>query len=143
MHSIQLEEKHQNRGEKWKHMIQSSQSFTSQNSRKGNTAISSFEYCNSMVNLGTIKWLFSSRLLACSVISEIFRESLCKCYISNTEYYSLSSNLNCKLKPACHGAHTRRKQEHADEDVNSIIVFNDHKAGQDKAERQDTPGSHK
>ncbi len=39
----------------------------------------------------------------------------------------------------CHGAHTREEQEHADEDVNS----NDDKAGQDKAERQDTPGSHK
>ncbi len=32
----------------------------------------------------------------------------------------------------CHGAHTREEQEQADEDV---------KAGQDKAERQDTPGS--
>ncbi len=64
MHSMQLEEKYQNRGEKWKHVIQSIQSFTSQNPRKGNTASSSFEHCNSMVNLGTIKCLFSSCLLA-------------------------------------------------------------------------------
>ncbi len=36
-----------------------------------------------------------------------------------------------------------RIQEHANEDLNSIIFFNEDKAGQDKAERQDTPGSHK
>ncbi len=34
----------------------------------------------------------------------------------------------------CHGAHTREEQEHADEDINSMIIFNkDIKAEQDKA----------
>ncbi len=33
----------------------------------------------------------------------------------------------------CHGAHTREEQEHADEDINSNIIFNkDIKAGHDK-----------
>lgn len=78
MHSIQLEETH---------YTVKSEFHLSELKEGKHTAISRFEYCNGMVNLGTIKWLFSSRLLACSVISEILRESLGKCYISKTEYY--------------------------------------------------------
>ncbi len=46
----------------------------------------------------------------------------------------------------CHGAHTREEQEHADEDINSNIIFNkDIKAGHDRTgqgstHKQDTPG---
>ncbi len=41
----------------------------------------------------------------------------------------------------CHGAHTREEQEHADEDITQIIVFNGIKARQGRTQRQDTPGS--